>query len=421
MPTLAITRRPIVFEAPVGRSVLAEMLSRLQGIAGRASLYGIDDPLVADLWSRDSIEADFQQGYYRNGPVEPAVVSGLPSWTFSRSGQGTSRNLAGQVAAFATGAPRLNNRGLRIDETRTNYNPNSADFATGWGVGSGVTVTSNVVVAPDGTMTGDKIEDASAVASGDISRVVIGMGAICTHSVWLRSDAPCQARIAIRNDKGVVASTVCDVTTAWQRFSVTSEGGAGSVSEAIWIYPRHVASETGYVYAWGDQAETWAYPSSYIPTTSAAATRGRDTARLGFAPTGDFSAYVEAEVEGNAASEILMSVGSDNASDRVVIFLGFGSLFVQVTSGGVIAQTSIPDKGGARIIRAAVSVREQETIVSVDGAPVVTIAGSRPVGISRVWTGMISDVDEYHLCGWVRRVMLFKHPLSSDVLQRMTT
>ena len=65
----------------------------------------------------------------------------------------------------------------------------------------------------------------------------------------------------------------------WVRVSIVVQN-QGSQVVFFGIRPSGMgAPGTGYVYAWGAQVEEGSAPSSYIPTTSAAQTRGADTLR----------------------------------------------------------------------------------------------------------------------------------------------
>ena len=75
-------------------------------------------------------------------------------------------------------------------------------------------------------------------------------------------------------DIGDTSSTTCVLTDEWKRFSVTtSSAGNGNFID-------FGATHTKAFYAWGAQIEAGAFATSYIPTSSAAGTRGADIVRI---------------------------------------------------------------------------------------------------------------------------------------------
>lgn len=57
-------------------------------------------------------------------------ASAIPGWSFARASAGTALDQAGNVVQFASGVPRITDRGLLIEEARTNLLLNSAAPAT---------------------------------------------------------------------------------------------------------------------------------------------------------------------------------------------------------------------------------------------------------------------------------------------------
>jgi len=153
--------------------------------------------------------------------IDFAGGGALPSgWAFTRSGAGTALNQAGVIVPFATGVPRITDRGLLAEQARTNVLLNSAALST-----QSVTTTATAFTLSfygTGTVT---------LSGTSTAGPLVGTGAN-------------------------------------NRVTLTFTPTAGSLTLTV----------TGSVTS--AQLETGTVASSYIPTTGAAATRGIDQATV---------------------------------------------------------------------------------------------------------------------------------------------
>lgn len=97
-----------------------------------------------------------------------------------------------------------------------------------WGKYSAVTVTANVAANPDGVPTADLLTatGADGVCSQDAA---VTAGTDYTFSVYLRAASNTTLTIYIFNASFVtLGSAVCNVTSAWQRFTVAANSGANT-------------------------------------------------------------------------------------------------------------------------------------------------------------------------------------------------
>jgi len=231
-----------------------------------------------------------------------------PTPSFSRASTGTYFNASGVLTSAAINAPRFDHvyngtnwvsKGLLVEEQRTNLATYSEDFSNAaYGI-SGVTVLANQVAAPDGNTTADKL---TMTSSGTFYQSPLyGSAGAQAGSVWLRADSSQTVMLRIANDSGGESTTsTVTVTTSWQRFSVARTFAANPTKIWFGIDQRSILggpNVAATIYGWGYQIESGSFPTSYIPTTTAAVTRSADVCQI---TGGDFSSFWNAS-EGSFA------------------------------------------------------------------------------------------------------------------------
>jgi hypothetical protein len=180
------------------------------------------------------------------------------------------------------------------------------------------------------------------------------------------------------------------------------------------------------VYVWGLQVETnSAFPTSYIPTTTAAVTRSADVCQI---TGGDFSGFWNASegsfaVEGDTpASGTKSLVSADNATaneSTILRTLATDPLFI-VTDGGV-AQASI-DAGtvvSGTAFKLAAAYTVNDFAVSKDGAAVVTDSSGTIPTPTQLNIG--SDASGNYACGHISRLRYYNTRLLNSQLVELST
>lgn len=238
----------------------------------------------------------------RNGPsLDLNFLTGAldSRVTFSRASAAWAFNSAGVLTSRATDVPRfdydpvtLAAKGLLLEEARTNLLLRSAEFDNATWARVRSDVTPNAVVAPDGTITADKLLESAAVGSAYVEQSATLTATPHTFSVYAKAAEKTFIQIYLV-DSGIVAGSTVKVNLStgaivsgagvvqalpngWYRVSSTGTPLAGAGKVRIVIDEPEDGLGTSGLYLWGAQLEAGAFATSYIPTTTAAVVRAVD-------------------------------------------------------------------------------------------------------------------------------------------------
>jgi hypothetical protein len=242
------------------------------------------------------------------------AVTGQSLVTFTRASSGTFVGSAGVLQTAATDVPRFDHNpttgeslGLLVEESRTNLLVQSNGFDTTWAnVNSTETAASGT--APDGTNAAWDLKDTvdGAATQHSISQTIsFTSGTVYTFTIWAKAGTlssvsptlPASAFTSIlvtRFDltSGTVATTpagtTCTISSfpnGWYRCSMSATAtvtasGSCAIRIANSSSSTYQGDGTGTILIWGAQLEAGAFPTSYIPTTTATVTRAADVASI---------------------------------------------------------------------------------------------------------------------------------------------
>ena len=266
-------------------------------------------------------------------------------------------NYISQLQTAASGVARFDHNpitdeslGLLIEEQRTNLVTYSEQFDNAAWTKTRASITANTIVAPDGTLTGDKlVEDTTAssthvVYAADYSAT----NTTITASVYAKAAERSQFNFSVSNfatggggatfnlangtfsavtNAGDYTSTSASITpvgNGWYRCSITTtKGSFNSVNR--WLIElnngtSNVYTGNGYsgIFIWGAQLEVGAFPTSYIQTVASQVTRAADAASM----TGtNFSSWYD-QAQGTLYAEVAYFgglIGTAIATNVIVI------------------------------------------------------------------------------------------------------
>lgn len=235
-------------------------------------------------------------------------VSGNNLVTFTRASTGTYFDASGIVQTAAADTPRFDHDpetgeslGLLIEEARTNLVQYSEDFSqtSQWAPVAASFNLDSAAVAPDGSTGTYKVVEAATTGSHyarcSPSNQCIA-GTTYTYSMFCKAAERTQIMIHFDQEgnntyfdlsSGEIVSgtigTIKSVGNGWYHCSITLNP-ANNTEPKFYIAVNGSISFSGDgvsgLYVWGAQLEAATFPTSYIPTAGATATRAVDLASI---------------------------------------------------------------------------------------------------------------------------------------------
>jgi hypothetical protein len=337
----------------------------------------------------------------------------------------------------------------------------SEEFDNAYWLKSNATITSNTVIAPDGTLTGDKLVENTANATHFIysgSQAFVS-GTSYTLSVYAKKGErqylvlqlpsaafPSSSNATFDLDSatfnlgaGSPTASITDVGNGVYRCSITKTATSSASSNGAFIYVTNSASATinaytgdGYsgIYIWGAQVEAGAFPTSYIPTVASQVTRSADSASMTGANFSDWYRPDEGSIYGEYSHAstttnfpVGISINASSSSNHILLY-GNGSvgeqLLVKVNAVAQATLTASPKFPTGVFGKIIGSYKTNDYAVSADGnSAVVDLLGTVPVvsqmNIGSEWNGTLT------LNGTIKKIAYFPARLSNEQLEALTS
>lgn len=144
---------------------------------------------------------------------------------------------------------------------RRNLLTYTEDFSNAaWTKQTNTFVTTNQAAAPDGSITADLVVSDGLVGLFH-TPIAVSTTAANTKSVWIRAVTG-TATVRLKDASQTIGTTVCALTTEWQRFSLSEVQTLGNAS--LWVDDIPAAG----IYLWGAQLELGSTPTAYQKVTS---------------------------------------------------------------------------------------------------------------------------------------------------------
>jgi hypothetical protein len=247
-------------------------------------------------------------------------------------------------------------KGLSQEEEATNLCLRSQELGTAPWTAGRTLVLADAAVAPDGTVTADKIVGDSTQPGGkrQYQAMALVVGVTYTYSIYLKKAEYRRARLLIGVSETPFTDGTCfvDLETGlvvsgvgyteycgdgwWRCWLVVT---ATATNPTIYVSPADNANSIGFVgdnvsgvYVWGAQVELGTAPTSYIPTTAAAVTRAADAMGVGM---------ISSIGEPEPGQENAWAAGTNWATGAVVVRTTTHKRYERLAPGGVDA--SLPE------------------------------------------------------------------------------
>ena len=344
-------------------------------------------------------------------------------------------------------------KGLLLEDVRTNLSLYSEDFGNAIYSLTAATVSTNTSVAPDGTTTADTVNSSgTAVVSQSFTKAASAItytgslfvkGSVTDFSLTIDDGATInrgRARFnlstgtlgSVTND-GTFTGTTATITSfpnGWYRLTVTT-----TTNILITARLRSFWSGAGTsIDFWGAQLETGAFPTSYIPTTTATVTRAADISTSVATSVFESSWYNQTEgtvfadnTNYGVSNTRIVSFSDNSTSNRFTVARGTGSsgnINTTVTVSGVAQVNSLvlaSSLSFGSAAKAAVAIKASDFAGSANGlAPVTQATGSIPTTFSQITIGNGEVLGTNTFFGTLRRITYWPTRLSNEVLQRIT-
>lgn len=390
------------------------------------------------------------------------VLDGRIAFTRA-AGPATYFDATGTMQTAGTNVPRFDNdpvthapRGLLIEEARTNVLLQSGDFTNAAWSKINSTLSAGIP-GPNGAVTGSGFISNAGVI-GYVGQVLTPVaGTTYTQSCFVKAGslslvtllipvtwwADAAVRSASFNLTTVTATpsgagataAIIPVGQGWYRISLTV-----TPDTAVAATPQFVRATsngdgtTVQYYVFGAQIEAGAFPTSYIPTTAATATRAAEAATIPLgawfnAVAGSLAVdYTGTNPPPAGAQATVARLDDGTATNLVAIFYLPSSTQGRANViAATVNQLNTLAIGAANTLTGAIN---KAAIAYGGGGPWITTMNANVPGVGTGSTVLVSPTTlrlgvsvggNWQLNGYIRRVRYWPRALSNSELQSVTT
>ena len=386
--------------------------------------------------------------------------------TFTRASTATFVGSNGLIQTAASGAARFDHNpatgeslGLLVEEARTNSTRNSTDlspssFYTG-AVGQPYTFSTNQTTSPDGTITAGSIlfpgtKCGFAITSTGVTATTITVnlfakyitGSVNTHVRIQLSPGGGGNNYGLFNlttgafsTSGSVSSvTMTPFPNGWYRCSVTATHSTtwpqNSGDIRIWFHGATATetpiNNTDQTYVWGVQLEAGAFPTSYIPTTTATVTRAADLASITGA---NFSSWYRQDegtvfcqgISNSRSNSSYWTTSNGGSNGASVLVYPNNNITYQVVNSSIQVNTTFATYSAVSSVKTAAAIKLNNFAVVANGGAITSdTSGTVPAVTSFVIGNYLGGGTSFDYSGTIARLAYYPVRLPDAQLQELT-
>ena len=364
-----------------------------------------------------------------------------PTPTFTRASTATFVGSNGLIQSAAINDARFDHdpstlvsKGLLIEESRTNLLARSAEIGDAYWTKGNVSISSDDQTSPDGGLNAETIT-VSAGTPSIYRPVTCTASTVYTLSFYIKIGTltPSDFKFAVRDDtNGVfiaenIIPNVTPVTTEWRRVTYTFTTPVGCVTVRPYLV-RYSYLAAGTFFLWGAQLEAGAFPTSYIPTTTASVVRSVDVCSItGSAFTGFYNASegtinaigILNTTNTNSAPEVF-KVNDGTNNNRIQIGMTNSAtegIRPVIVAAGVVTYNSPMGTATIGVERKIATAYKSNDVISVFNGTLGTqdTSVTIPTGINQALIGVSFGN------GTIASIRYFKKRLPNAKIQTLTT
>ena len=323
-------------------------------------------------------------------------------------------------------------KGLLVEEARTNLITYS-EFTGGWAGKTQITLSPNSVTSPTGNQDGALVTS-SGIDPYAFNFTSVSAGNDYTFTVWLKGVGNTVGRapkVWMLNNSATMTSVVADTTplsSEWQRYTATATCTVSGTTLARIDFDNSGLSVSGeQVQVFGAQFEAGSFPTSYIKTTGATATRSADIASI---PVADFgynytntvgTFLVDWNTFSTGTGRVFVATSLSSATGNRAVDMNFdisSSRFDVYSNhtGGDLYQLGAPSSVGNKV---AAAMKENNSAAVLNGGTVKTdTATGTPITATHFHFGLYGSS---YLNGHIKSIKYYPRRLTNAQLQELTT
>jgi hypothetical protein len=393
-----------------------------------------------------------------------------PRITFTRTSSATRVNGDGLIEVVSANSPRFDfdpisgeSLGLLVEEQRTNLLLRSEEFDNSYWGKTRASIVPNVIIAPDGTLTADKLVENTEFGPHHVNRIPFSFtnGVSYTLSGYYKAAERTRIIMQLGNNgapfpsggahagsfdlatglviaagTSLTSATIAPVGDGWYRCSITAVAQATATDTIFVAFLvestntfSYAGDGTSGIYIWGAQLEQGSFPTSYIPTTTSTVTRTADNASITGSNFSDFYNPSEGTIYtvfrkslGTQTNQYPFAISDNTVNNRFTLFTSGSSTlnFRLLSSGSSFNPSNLSFTAGEPIkasIASAVgtnqSIASSTGVLSTPGSPT-----SMPL-VDRMYVGGAHSGLE-KLNGTISQLIYYSSRLPNDQLITLT-